>query len=418
MAGPRPAVLRLGLDIRRRGRRSSLDDRMLRQAIAEEATTEDMGEHDPSRAPDATVRVLMVAGGTGGHIFPALAVAEELRRRSIARADDAPAYEILFAGTGRGLEDRVIPDAGFPLRKISGAGLKGIGGWKRIRNLFKLPSSVVQTGLLLREFRPRVVVGLGGYISGPAMLMAALRNVPTVLIEPNAIPGFTNRVLAPVVRAAAVAFSETAAFYGAKARITGNPIRAAFASSPPRRHTAPYTILILGGSLGAKAINECVAASLDLFCRSAAMPSFIHQSGEHDYNGVRQAYHDRGIPAEVHAFIQDVPAVLSQADLVISRAGGNAVAELAAAGKACLLIPFPGAADQHQLANARALERAGAARVIEQKDLSPERLFSEVNALLAAPTEIEKMERAARAYARPQAAVLIADLIEELALKP
>ena len=383
-------------------------------SLAEAATRNEAGHHEAASVPATTVRVLMVAGGTGGHIFPALAVAEELRRRGKRGEKAEVAYEILFAGTGRGLEDRVIPAAGFALRKIAGAGLKGIGGWRRIRNLLVLPASLAQTVLLLREFQPHVVVGLGGYIAGPAMLMAALQDIPTLLIEPNAIPGFTNRILAPVVRVAAVAFPQTAEFYGAKGRVTGNPIRAGFASLLGRGHVAPYTILILGGSQGAKAINDCVVSSLEFFSRGRERPSFIHQSGEGDYDSVRQAYHDRGISAEVHAFIQDVPAALAQADLVVSRAGGNTVAELAAAGKASLLIPFPGAADHHQLANARALARAGAARVIEQKDLSPERFFSEINGLLAAPNQVEEMERAARSAARLDAARDVVDIIEEL----
>ena len=358
----------------------------------------------------AAVRVLMVAGGTGGHIFPALAVAEELKRR--CGQGEGRAYEILFLGTGRGLEDRVVPAAGFSLRKISGAGLKGIGGWKRVRNLLILPRSVYQTTRVLLDFRPHVVVGLGGYIAGPAMLIAALLNIPTVLIEPNAVPGFTNRVLAPVVRAAAVAFAETANSYGSKARVTGNPIRSAFLRIPRRERRPQSTLLVLGGSLGARAINDCVVACLDMFSAGASLPRFIHQSGEADYNKVRQAYQAKGVPAEVYAFIEDVPAALAQADLVISRAGGNAVAELTAAGKACLLIPFPGAADQHQLANARAVWRAGAARVIEQKDLSPQKLFAEIQGLVDRPEEIEKLERAARAFARPGAAAEIAALIE------
>lgn len=382
--------------------------------MVEEVAESGMEKEGSSLKSAPTIRVLMVAGGTGGHVFPALAVAEELRRRSQTRVETGPQYEILFLGTRRGIEDRVIPSAGFSLRKISGAGLKGIGGWRRFRNLMVLPQSAIQTARVFHDFKPQVVVGLGGYLAGPAMLRAALQGIPTVLIEPNAIPGFTNRVLAPVVRVAAVAFPETAKFFGAKARTTGNPIRAAFAAMPGRPHVVPYTILVLGGSQGAKAINECVAASLEFFLRAHLRPRFIHQSGEPDYASVKQAYDSRGIPAEVHAFIEDVPAALVQADLVISRAGGNAVAELAAAGKACLLIPFPGAADHHQLANARAMARAGGARVIEQKDLSPERLFSEINGLLSAPKQIEAMERGARSVAHPDAARDVADIIEGL----
>jgi UDP-N-acetylglucosamine--N-acetylmuramyl-(pentapeptide) pyrophosphoryl-undecaprenol N-acetylglucosamine transferase len=387
----------------------------MKSALVEAATATEAVKGEGTQVRVEPIRVLMVAGGTGGHIFPALAVAEELRRRSQSRAEGKPEFKILFLGTGRGLEDRVVPVAGFELRKVAAAGLKGIGGWRRLRNLVVLPRSAIETALLLREYQPHVVLGLGGYLAGPAMLMAALQDIPTVLIEPNAIPGFTNRVLAPVVRVAAVAFEETAGYYGPKARVTGNPVRGAFASVPPRQHVMPYTVLILGGSQGAKAINDCVVASLEWFARERVCPRFIHQTGERDYNAVRQAYQERGLSAEVYAFIEDVPGALARADLVISRAGGNAVAELAAAGKACLLIPFPGATDQHQLANARALERAGAARVIGQRELTPERLASEVGDLLAAPEKLEIMERAARTFARPDAAARIADLVERMA---
>ena len=367
----------------------------------------------PAAARAGRFRVLMVAGGTGGHIFPALAVAEELRRRAPSRA--AGEAEILFLGTGRGLEDRVIPAAGFTLCKIAAAGLKGIGGWQRVRNLLVLPRSACETAWLLREFQPDVVVGLGGYLAGPAMLLAALRDIPTLLIEPNAVPGFTNRVLAPLVRVAAVGFEETAAFYGLKARVTGHAVRRAFAALAPRAHAAPFTVLVLGGSQGSKALNDCLVASLDRFARGSACPSFIHQTGERDYNAVREAYQARGLAAEVFAFIEDVPGAFARADLVISRAGATTVAELAAAGKAALLVPFPAATDQHQLANARALERIGAARVIEQKILTPERLVSEIGSMLAAPGQLVQMERATRTLSRPDAAAQIADLVEQLA---
>ena len=375
----------------------------------------DRDEQAPPAAPRGNFRVLMVAGGTGGHIFPALAVAEELRRRAQARGESKAACEILFLGTGRGLEDRIIPAAGFALCKIAAAGLKGIGGWRRVRNLLVLPRSAYETAWLLREFRPDVVVGLGGYLAGPAMLLAALRDIPTLLIEPNAVPGFTNRVLAPMVRVAAVGFEETAELYGVKARVTGHAVRRAFASLTPKAHAAPFTVLVLGGSQGSKALNDCVLASLDLLAGASACPRIIHQTGERDYNAVREAYQVRGLAAEVFAFIEDVPRAFERADLVISRAGATTVAELAVAGKAALLVPFPAATDQHQLANARALERAGAARVIEQKNLTPQRLVSEIGSLLAAPGQLVQMESAARTLSRPDAAAQIAELVEGLA---
>jgi len=358
-----------------------------------------------------TRRVLMVAGGTGGHVFPALAVAEELRSRQRA----ARRYAVEFLGTRRGLDTRLLSRTGFPFRTISGAGLKGVRGLRRMQNLLVLPRSAIETALVLRELQPDVVFGMGGYIAGPAMLEAALRDIPTLLLEPNALPGFTNRVLAPVVRLAAVGFEDAARYYGVKARVTGHPVRKAFFEIPPRDHQPPFTVLIFGGSQGARALNTCVLRALPLMAKRAAPWRLIHQTGEQDYNEVRKAYQDQSFDAEVCAFIEDMPAAFARADVIVSRAGANSVAELAAAGKAAVLIPFPDAADQHQLENARTLERVGAAHVIEQKDLTPERLVAVLERLLDSPVELKTMEQRARTLAHPDAAARIADLIEELA---
>jgi UDP-N-acetylglucosamine--N-acetylmuramyl-(pentapeptide) pyrophosphoryl-undecaprenol N-acetylglucosamine transferase len=362
-----------------------------------------------------TIRVLMAAGGTGGHIFPALAVADELRLRAQRCAPDGMDCVIEFLGTGRGLESRLIPAAGFPLRTVSAAGLKGIGGWRKLRNLMILPLSTIETALVLREFQPDVVVGMGGYLAGPAMLEAALRDVPTLLIEPNAVPGFTNRVLAPVVRLAAVGFAEAAPIYGAKARVTGHPVREIFYHTPPKQHISPFTVMILGGSQGAGPVNASVVKSLRLFAEAVPGLRFIHQTGDRDYNGVRQAYAEQGIAADVYPFIDKVAETLGRADLVISRAGALTVAELAAAGKAAVLIPFAAAADQHQLENAKVFERAGAGRVIVQNELTPQGLVRVVRELLNSPERLLEMEQRARSLARPDAAARIADLVEELA---
>ena len=394
-----------------------------------------MDETDASPKP----RVLMVAGGTGGHIFPALAVAEELHNRG---GQGGPQYQIEFVGTHRPLEAKLIPAAGFRLRTVTSAGLKGISGMKRLRNLAVLPRTAIEVARILREFRPDVVVGVGGYLAGPVLLEAALLRIPTILIEPNARPGFTNRLLAPVVRAAAVGFEETASLFGKKARVTGHPVRRGFFDIPPRRAGAdtkalrpepepeaavaqvlaqpeeallPFTILIVGGSQGSRAINRALVDAFALPELGPAGIRIIHQTGEHDYNEVRTTYRERGVTAEVHAFIDDMPGTLAQADLVISRAGAIAVAELAAAGRASVLIPFPGAADQHQLENARAMERAGAARVIVQSELTPERLAATVRELMACPASLERMGCAARSLARPDAASRIADLVEAFA---
>jgi UDP-N-acetylglucosamine--N-acetylmuramyl-(pentapeptide) pyrophosphoryl-undecaprenol N-acetylglucosamine transferase len=250
------------------------------------------------------------------------------------------------------------------------------------------------------------------------MLEAALLDIPTLLIEPNALPGFTNRVLAPVVRLAAVGFEQAARFYGEKARVTGLPVRAAFHAIPSKRHEAPFTILIVGGSQGSKAINEVITqCASSLLKRESGRFKVVHQTGERDYNAVREAFLEHGVTADVHAFIEDMPGAFAQADLVISRAGAVAAAELAAAGKAALLVPFPAATDQHQLANARALERAGAARVVLQAELTPERLMGEIRELFSEPLRLIQMEQAAKSLARPDAAAQIADLVEEMAAK-
>lgn len=365
----------------------------------------------------------MAAGGTGGHIFPALAVAQELRSRGDAvRAGrvvegrlDLGTPEIFFLGTARGLEAKVIPASGFPLRTVKAAGLKGIRGRRFWQNLVALPQSAWMTAGLLRELRPSVVVGLGGYAAGPALLEAALARIPTVLVEPNAIPGFTNRALAPWVRVAAVGFDQAASYYGKKARVTGHPVRPAFFLSPPKQHIAPFTLLVLGGSQGSVAINQCLIQALPLLIQQAPDMRIVHQTGERSLDQIRQAYLPYGGAAEAAAFIDDVPAALASADLVVSRSGALTVAELSAAGKAAILIPFPAAADNHQLANARALEMAGGAVVIEQSVLTPEVLAGTVYELLKDSQRLERMEQSSRKLARPHAAAEIAGIVEELA---
>jgi UDP-N-acetylglucosamine--N-acetylmuramyl-(pentapeptide) pyrophosphoryl-undecaprenol N-acetylglucosamine transferase len=356
-------------------------------------------------------------------------------------------YEIEFLGTTRPLEAKLIPRAGFRLQTVQAAGLKGIGGLRWLRNFLILPRTAFAVGRILREFQPHVVLGVGGYLAGPALLEAALAGIPTVLIEPNATPGLTNRLLAPMVRAAALGFAETAHVYGTKAHMTGHPVRREFFAIPPRHRAAqallpvqgrqpgaaqspaqpgvavppaaqahepelPFTILVVGGSQGSRAINQAVRDTVPLLAGEAYPIRVVHQSGEHDYNELRKSYDERGLPVEVQAFIDDMPSRLAQADLVISRAGATAVTELAAAGRASILVPFPGATDQHQLENARVMEKAGAARVILQAELTPVRLAKEIQVLVADPAGVGKMEAAARCLARPDAAERIADLVE------
>jgi UDP-N-acetylglucosamine--N-acetylmuramyl-(pentapeptide) pyrophosphoryl-undecaprenol N-acetylglucosamine transferase len=357
----------------------------------------------------------MAAGGTGGHIFPALSVADELRSRWQPTRGSS-CGEIEFLGTRRGMESRLIPARGFSLRTVAAAALKGISRTKKLHNLLILPRSAIESARVLRDFRPHVVVGVGGYLAGPVMLEASLSNLPTVLIEPNAVPGFTNRLLAPLIRAAAVGFEEAARFYGSKASVTGLPVRKEFGHIAPKRHIPPYTILVSGGSQGSAAINACLIQTLPLLAAVGVPLRLIHQTGEHDLDKVRAAFREFGIEAETTAFIEDMPRAFAEADLIIARSGALTVGELAAAGKAALLIPFPAATDQHQLENARVLERAGGARVIEQAKLTPEVLLKEMTDLLLRPDRLTEMERGARRLARLDAAERIADLVEDLAL--
>jgi UDP-N-acetylglucosamine--N-acetylmuramyl-(pentapeptide) pyrophosphoryl-undecaprenol N-acetylglucosamine transferase len=354
------------------------------------------------------MKVMIAGGGTGGHVFPALAVAAELRRRD-------PAGEVLFVGSEKGLETRVVPQAGYRLRTLPAAGLKGVSLRRKLRSLALLPRSLWASRGLLREFCPNAVLGVGGYASGPATLAAALAGRPTVLFEPNAQPGLANRLLRPFVRRAAVTHEETVARFGSKATRTGSPVRAEFFRVPPKEHQQPFTLFVFGGSQGALAINRAVVDALDLLLASEVSLRFVHQSGERDHDAVRVAYARREIRAEVLPFIHDMPARLAQADLAICRAGASTVAELSAAGRAAILIPYPRATDNHQLRNAEVLARAGAARLLPQAELSGERLGREILGLLERPQQLRDMAGAARRLAVPDAAARIAELIESVA---
>lgn len=369
-----------------------------------------------NKAPSA--KLLIAGGGTGGHVFPAIAVAREWLRRGeekLAGEAHAAKREVVIVGTQNGLEARLVPEAGLPLETIRVAGLKGIGGMKLVRNAAMLGAGFWDSAAILRRHRFAAALGVGGYASGPMMLLAALRGVPTVLFEPNLEPGFTNRVLARFSKRIATGFEETARRFGAKAKVTGNPVRAEFFNAPPREHRAPFTLLITGGSRGAQPINRAVMAALDTLAAKKNQLFIVHQTGERDYNAVREAYAQRQFTAEVSPFIGNMAERFAQADVIVCRSGAITVAEIAAAGRAAIFIPFGAATDSHQLRNAQALEQAGAARVIPQDELTPQRLSSEIFSLLDQPRRIQEMEQRARALARPRAVADIVDMIEEVA---
>jgi UDP-N-acetylglucosamine--N-acetylmuramyl-(pentapeptide) pyrophosphoryl-undecaprenol N-acetylglucosamine transferase len=347
---------------------------------------------------------LIAGGGTGGHVFPALAVAREWLRRGERR--------VVIVGTERGMEARLVPQAGIPLETIRVAGLKGIGGAKFLRNAAMLPAGLLDSEKIFRRHNFGAALGVGGYASGPMMLLAAMHRIPSVIFEPNVEPGFTNRVLARLATRIAVASQETAARFGSRATVTGCPVRQEFFAVPPKDHRAPFNLLITGGSRGALPINRTVVDSLDRLLPRKNELFIVHQTGERDYNAVRVAYARRQFQAEVVPFIENMAERFAQADLIVCRSGAITVAEVSASGRAAIFIPFGASTDAHQTRNAQVMQNAGAARLLSQDELTPERLTNEIFSLLDQPRRISEMEDRARSLARPRAVEDIVDVIE------
>src|SRR5437868_676501 len=355
------------------------------------------------------MRVIIAAGGTGGHIYPGVAIAREFKRRDAAT-------EILFVGTPRGLESKIVPREGFQLEMIQVGALKGVSLFAKTKSLAGLPLSFVAALGILRRFKPDVVVGVGGYSSGPTLLMAALRRVPTMIVEPNAMPGFTNRVLARYVRAAALTFEDAIKYFGKRGVVTGNPVRGDFAGLQKKARGERLNVLIFGGSQGAHAINVAMIEAARLLASQKERFSIVHQTGEKDYEMVERAYKAAEIEAaEVKPFIHDMAARFEWADVLICRSGATTAAEVAAAGKAAIFVPFPFATDDHQRKNAEAFERVGAGRMILQKDLTATRLAEELRSLMDNPGEIDRMEEASRKLGRPDSAARAVDLAMKVA---
>jgi UDP-N-acetylglucosamine--N-acetylmuramyl-(pentapeptide) pyrophosphoryl-undecaprenol N-acetylglucosamine transferase len=358
-----------------------------------------------------TMRVLIAAGGTGGHIYPGIAVAKEVTRR------DSRAV-VRFVGTAHGLETRLVPQAGFELSLIESAGLKNVGLAGKVKGLLLLPKSFFAASRLIKEFRPDVVVGAGGYVSGPVLLTAALMRVPTLVMESNALPGFTNRRLALFVDAAAVSFEESLPYFRGKGVVIGNPVRREFFEIPKKeRDPARFSLLVFGGSQGARAINEAVVSALPHLDAHRGVLRVVHQTGEADFERVRAGYEAAGWngQADVRKYLDDMVAFFDGSDLIICRAGATTTAELIAAGKASVMIPFPFAADDHQRKNAEALHKAGACVLVLQQDASGERLAREIGALVGDPERVTRMEAASRGLARGDAAKAAVDLMQRLA---
>ena len=356
------------------------------------------------------MKMLIAGGGTGGHLFPGIALAQEVTTRH-------PDNGVLFVGTARGIEATAVPKAGFELALIDVAGLKRMGALGLLKGLLRIPRALWQSRQILRRYQPDVVMGVGGYASGPVVLMAYLMRLPTAVQEQNARAGFTNKLLGRLVQAVFVAFKEVQGqFPRATTRLLGNPIRRELMDNFLRaKQTHPrFQVLVFGGSQGAHAINQCVLAALPHLADLKDQLAITHQTGQRDAESVRQAYAQSGFQAEVLEFIGDMSKAYASADLVICRAGATTLAELTVCKKPSVLIPFPFAADNHQELNARSLAEAGAAEMILERDLTPEKLAEVVRALHGDRGRLCRMEKAAGLLGRPEAAKEIVDVCVEL----
>ncbi len=339
-------------------------------------------------------------------MFPALAVARVLRERG---------HQILFIGTREGMESRLVPEAGFEIQFIRSGGLKRVGLWKQVQTAALLPASVGAAWPLLRRFRPQAVFSMGGYVAGPVMAAALLCGIPLVVMEPNAVPGLANRRVAGRVYRALVGFDRTRAWFPqGKCEVTGVPVRSEFFEIQPK-HEGTFSVLITGGSRGSRTLNRATLESWPIFKESGTPVRIIHQTGAAEYETVASAFASAEIEGEVVAFIQNMPDVFAQSDLVVGRAGAGAVNEIGAAGMASILVPLPFAADDHQRKNAEVLVEAGAARMVLDREMSGVRLFREIEMLRQNRDELDQMRDRVRQFARPGAAERAAEILEEVA---
>lgn len=344
-------------------------------------------------------RLLVGGGGTGGHVFIGIALAQEWKSRMEGN-------EVLFVGARERLEERLVPAAGIPLQLLDVAQLKGVSLFRLFRNLAKLPASLVRCVRIARGFHPHAAIGVGGYASGPVILAASLLGTPSMVVEPNARPGLTNRWLSGPIRLAAVAFPEARRYFGEKTRLTGIPVRKEFfhAIGP---EPSDFTLLIFGGSQGSRALNIAAVEAVPKLREEIPDLQVIHQTGEREFESCRRC---RSGWWDVRPFIDDMPQAMSRASVVVCRAGASTLAELAAAGKCAILVPFPFAADDHQMVNARSLASRGAARLLPQSELTAGALAGSVLELYRSPERRREMESAMRRFSNPHSAREIVDL--------
>ena len=340
-------------------------------------------------------------------MIPSLAVARELRRHG---------HEVFFVGTEKGVEARLVPATGFELQLIRIGALKRVGAIQRLETLGQLPLGTLRMYRLLRNRRTSAVFSMGGYAAGPVVMAALIARKPVVVMEPNAVPGFTNRRIGGLVTRALVSFPETSRYFRrGRTEVTGLPVRQEFFTLPPKQREDIFSVFVTGGSQGSRTLNRAARESWPLF-RQADFPiRFVLQTGQPEYETLVSAFAESKLRGEVRPFIEDMPAAFAEADLVICRSGAGAVAELAAAGKPSVLVPFPFAADDHQLRNAQAFESAGAAKLVLDRELTGAKLFELVTALARDRESLEGMGTTARRLARPGAAARAAEILEEVA---
>lgn len=360
-------------------------------------------------ASEQKLRILIAGGGTGGHVIPALAIARQLR--------DAAGAEVTFLGTARGLETRLVPEAGFALELIHVGQLKNVSMATRLRTLLDLPLGIGRCVGLLRKFRPDVVIGVGGYASGPGMMAALLLRVPTLAFEPNAVPGLANRLVGKAVSSAAVNFEETRRYFR-NAHVTGTPVRPEFFAIGERPFGANKRLLVFGASQGARIFNELVPRIMDRLLAAVPTLEVVHQTGARHGDSTLEIYRQLGIKMDrvrVTPYLDDMAAQFEAADLILCRSGASTIAELAAAGRPALLVPFPLAADDHQRKNADAFVAAGAAEMLLERNLTEEKLLETLLRLLQEDTLRREMGDRAQSLAHPDAVQVIGEMVLKLA---
>jgi UDP-N-acetylglucosamine--N-acetylmuramyl-(pentapeptide) pyrophosphoryl-undecaprenol N-acetylglucosamine transferase len=357
-----------------------------------------------------TFRAIIAGGGTGGHVFPGIAVAREMEKRF-------DRTRIIFIVGHRKMEMSILDRYGYEKQSIDVEGLKGSGLLRGAGVMARLPKGFYQSARVIRQVSPEVILGVGGYTAGPVCLAGRFLGVPTAIHEQNSYPGLTNRILARAVNKVLISYEESREYFrSASIALTGNPVREELfvVRDSGSRVSSRFTILVLGGSQGAHAVNSAFVDALLSLRKRGLSPDVIHQTGNRDYERVQQEYREHALPGEVMPFIEDMTGAYARADLVVSRAGATTLAEIAALGKASLLIPYPYAANQHQDANARVLEQAGGAIVKREQDMSGEDLALELRKLMEQPERVADMGRAALARGRRDAARQIVDQLLEM----